>query len=86
MPLLNPPPQIIPEGISEKGFMTDFVRSVYQIFYAMGGQDGALRTQSVTTTERDAIKAENGMIVYNTTTNAFNFFENGSWKSGSGLT
>jgi len=81
MPQLNPPPQIIPQKFLDldRGFMTDLVRSVYQIFYAMGGQDGALRTQSVTTTERDAIKAENGMIVYNTTTNAFNFFENSVW-------
>ena len=86
MTLLNPPPQLIPEGISEKGFMTELVRSVYQIFYTVGGQTNALQVPEVTTTERDAIKANNGMIVYNKTTNAFNFFENGAWVSGSGLT
>lgn len=87
MPHLNPPPQLVPAKLQEidRGFMTDLVRSVYQLFYNMGGQNGALQVQSVTTTERDAIKAGNGMIVYNTTTNAFNFFENGFWVSGSGL-
>jgi hypothetical protein len=31
------------------------------------------------------LTAQNGMIVYNTTTNEFNFYENGAWVSGSGL-
>jgi hypothetical protein len=35
--------------------------------------------QPKTTAERDAMTAVNGMIIYNTTTNAFNFYENGSW-------
>ena len=87
MPLLNPPPQNIPDKFQdiESGFMEELVRSVYQLFYAAGGQNGALQVQSVTTDERDAIKVGNGMIVYNTTTNAFNFYENGVWVSGSGL-
>lgn len=34
---------------------------------------------SYTTTERDALTGVNGMIIYNTTTNVFNFYENGSW-------
>ena len=33
----------------------------------------------MTTAERDAMTAENGMIIYNTTTNAFNFYEAGAW-------
>jgi len=33
----------------------------------------------MTTTERDALVGVNGMIIYNTTTNQFNFYENGSW-------
>lgn len=40
---------------------------------------GALIVSRLTTTERDALTPVNGMIVYNTTTNAFNFYENGSW-------
>lgn len=39
---------------------------------------------SVTTTQRDALTAENGMMVYNTTTSAFNIYENGSWTTMGG--
>lgn len=34
---------------------------------------------NMTTAERDALTAVNGMIIYNTTTNVFNFYENGAW-------
>ncbi|MFQ5628063.1 MAG: hypothetical protein ACE5I1_04815 [bacterium] len=40
---------------------------------------GALIVSRMTTTQRDAMTAVNGMIIYNTTTNAFNFYENGVW-------
>lgn len=40
---------------------------------------GALLVPRMTTTQRDALTAVNGMIVYNTTTNAFNFYENSGW-------
>lgn len=46
---------------------------------------GALLVPRMTTTQRNALTALNGMIIYNTTTNAFNFYENGSWVTGSGL-
>jgi hypothetical protein len=45
----------------------------------------ALLVSRMTTTERNALTAVNGMIIYNTTTNAFNFYENGAWVTGSGL-
>lgn len=38
-----------------------------------------LTVASLTTIERDAITPVNGMILYNTTTNQFNFYENGAW-------
>lgn len=41
--------------------------------------NGSVQVGSMTTTERDALTPANGMIVYNTTTNAFNFRENGTW-------
>ena len=59
--------------------MRKLVDSVYQLFYASGGQDGAVRVPSITTDQRDALKADSGMVIYNSTTNAFNFYENGSW-------
>ncbi|MAG40258.1 hypothetical protein CMI41_04805 [Candidatus Pacearchaeota archaeon] len=46
---------------------------------------GALLMPRMTTAQRNALTAVNGMIIYNSTTNAFNFYENGSWVSGSGL-
>lgn len=45
---------------------------------------GALLVPRMTTTERDALTAVNGMTIYNTTTNAFNSYENGSWITVSG--
>jgi hypothetical protein len=44
-----------------------------------GGGKGAFRVSQLTTTQRDAMTPENGMIIYNTTTNQFNFYENGAW-------
>jgi hypothetical protein len=40
---------------------------------------GAFIVPRMTTAERDALSAVNGMIVYNTTANQFNFYENGAW-------
>jgi len=44
---------------------------------AAGG--GILIATNLTTSERDSLSAANGMIIYNTTTNVFNFYENGAW-------
>ena len=46
---------------------------------------GALLVPRMTTAQRDALTAVNGMIIYNSQTNAFNFYENGAWVTGSGL-
>jgi hypothetical protein len=40
---------------------------------------GAFIVPRMTETQRDALTAVNGMIIYNTTTNQFNFYENGAW-------
>jgi len=40
---------------------------------------GAFIVPRMTTTQRDALTAVNGMIIYNATTNTFNFRENGAW-------
>ena len=40
---------------------------------------GAFIVPRMTTAQRDALTAVNGMIIYNTATNQFNFYENGAW-------
>ncbi len=40
---------------------------------------GAFIVPRMTTAQRDTLTAVNGMIIYNTTTNQFNFYENGAW-------
>lgn len=43
--------------------------------------NAVLKVGSYTTSERDAIEAVNGMIIYNSTTNKFQGYENGSWAN-----
>ncbi len=40
---------------------------------------GALLIPRMTTTQRDALTAVNGMLIYNSTTNTFQKYENGAW-------
>jgi len=40
---------------------------------------GALIVPRMTTAQRNALTPVNGMIIYNTSTNQFNFYENGAW-------
>jgi len=42
---------------------------------------GALIVPRMTTTQRNALTAVNGMIIYNTSDNQFNFYENGAWAT-----
>ncbi len=44
-----------------------------------GSFTGFVQFGSLTTTERDALTAANGMVIYNTTDNKFQGYENGAW-------
>ena len=41
----------------------------------------SLTVPRLTTAERDSMTPENGMIIYNTTTDQFNFYENRAWTT-----
>ena len=47
----------------------------------IGNATQAILLNSVTTTQRDALTAVNGMLVYNSTLNKFQGYESGSWQS-----
>ena len=44
-----------------------------------GGSDSFVQFGSLTTTERNALTAANGMVIYNSTDNKFQGYENGAW-------
>jgi hypothetical protein len=46
--------------------------------------DLPFETVHLTSTERDALTASNGMVIYNTDNNRFEFYENGGWVYYSG--
>ena len=58
------------------GTTTDVTSAQLQV----GGTTGALLLSRLTTTQRDALTAAvNGMILYNSSTNKFQGYENGEW-------
>ena len=40
-----------------------------------------LKLSNLTTTQRNALTAMNGMVIYNTTDNKFQGYENGAWAN-----
>ena len=48
---------------------------------AITGTAGALTVSVLTTTQRNALSAANGMIIYNSTDNKFQGYENGAWAN-----
>jgi len=60
-----------PDGVS--------ILSVTDTTISCNSTVAGLVVPRMTTTERDLLPTTNGSIIYNTTTTAFNFYENGSW-------
>ena len=46
----------------------------------LNSTSGALIVPRMSTTQREGLPQQNGSIIYNTQTNEFNFYENGSWS------
>ena len=65
-------------GTPELESATDLVLTVGGRVEVVGGP---FKAASLTTAERDALTAENGDIIYNTTDNKFQGYENGSWAN-----
>ncbi|MFH2141130.1 MAG: hypothetical protein ABIJ97_01810 [Bacteroidota bacterium] len=73
---------------STGGFSAVLINSTGNVGIGTSAPQGALDVSSttggfivprMTTTQRNAMTAINGMIIYNTTSNNFNFYENGVW-------
>ncbi len=54
-------------------------KHVIDVTAAFEFDGGAIRLPNVTTTERNALSAVNGMSIYNTTDDEFQMYEDGSW-------
>lgn len=71
-----------PSGRADRGTEDDYTFTTYvapPIPDLLVTSEGALIVPRMTTVQRDALTAVNGMIIYNTSTNEFNFYENGVW-------
>ena len=47
----------------------------------LSGASASLLLGNLTTVQRDALTPANGMIIYNTTDNKFQGYENGAWAN-----
>lgn len=64
-------------GTTAMGTTTPVVSAALQI----ESISGAFLPPRMTTAQRDGLTSVNGMIIYNSTTNQFNFYENGTWTT-----
>lgn len=75
---LDTPPsvtELVKDNIEANYIWTSWFNNLYEWLKSANGS----KAPTMTTAERDALDAENGMIIFNSTTNVFNFYEAGSW-------
>ncbi len=75
---LDPAPtvvELVKDNMQANNIWTTWLSSLFEWLNSANGS----KVPTMTTAERDALDAENGMIVFNETTNVFNFYENGAW-------
>jgi|GEM_PF-1862364 hypothetical protein len=62
----------------------DTAPTSFSALVELSSTTGALLLSRMTTVERDALDAVNGMFIYNTTTHQVNAYVNGAWTAGTG--
>lgn len=60
-------------------------QAVFETVTITDGAGHYLKLPKLTTSQRDALTPGNGMLIYNSTTNQFERYQNGSWGAFGGL-
>ena len=79
---IEPPPyvvKLIADDLQSDNIWKSWHNNVYTVVADINYLVANFQAPNLTTTERNALTPANGMIIYNTTTNVFNFYENGVW-------
>jgi len=70
-----------PDTFKMSDVWTDFMATFYQNLIGYLSQNGMF-VPLLTTTQRDAVKSpQAGQMIYNTSTNAPQIYQNGAWKT-----